>query len=181
MIFTETAIKGGYLVDIARHEDHRGFFARAWCRREFEAHGLNPDLAQINVGHSHKKGTLRGLHFQTAPHQEAKLARCTMGAIYDVMVDLRPDSPTYLQWFGVELSAQNRRMLYVPEGCAHGYQTLADGTEMLYQTSDFYAPAQALGVRYDDPAFAIVWPLDVTVISDADKNWPSYTLERPKR
>ncbi len=177
MIFTETRVKGAYLVDIAKREDSRGFFARAWCKQEFEAHGLNPNVAQANIGFSPKRGTLRGMHYQAAPYQEAKLVRCTMGEIYDVLIDLRPDSPTYMQWLGVELTAQNRQMLHVPEGCAHGYQTLTDDTEVVYQTSQFYAPEYARGVRYDDPAFGISWPIEVRVISDADKSWPLYSLE----
>lgn len=175
MRFTETSLKGAYLVEIERRADSRGFFARAWCRREFELQGLNPNLAQANIAFSHTRGTLRGMHHQVPPYQEAKLVRCTMGAIYDVIVDLRRDSPTYMQWFGVELTARNGRMLYVPEGFAHGYQTLADDTEVFYQTSHFYAPECARGVRYDDPAFRISWPMAIRVISDADKHWPPYT------
>ena len=172
MVFTETAIKGVYLIGLERKEDHRGFFARAWCHQEFEAHGLNPSLAQVNVGFSRKKGTLRGMHFQRHPHQEAKLVRCTMGQIFDVAVDLRPDSPTYRQWVGAELTADNRTMLYVPEGCAHGYQTLQDDAEVVYQTSQLFVSTHATGVRFDDPAFGIVWPLAVEVISEMDKVWP---------
>jgi dTDP-4-dehydrorhamnose 3,5-epimerase len=174
MIFTETRLKGAYSVDIERREDQRGFFARGWCAEEFEAHDLNPRMVQSNIGFSIKKGTLRGMHYQVQPEAEAKLVRCTTGAIYDVIVDLRPDSPTHKQWIGVELTADNRRMLYIPEGFAHGYQTLADDTEMYYQTSQFYAPASARGVRYDDPAFGIVWPLQVALISNADQAWPGY-------
>lgn len=172
MLFTETAIKGVYLIALERKEDHRGFFARAWCQQEFEAHGLNPSLVQVNVGFSVKKGTLRGMHFQRSPHQEAKLVRCTMGQIFDVAVDLRPDSPTYRQWVGAELTAKNRMMLYVPEGCAHGYQTLQDDTEVVYQTSRPFAATDATGVRFDDPAFGIAWPIGIEVISDVDKGWP---------
>lgn len=172
MVFTETAIKGVYLIGLERKEDHRGFFARSWCHQEFEAHGLNPSLVQVNVGFSLKKGTLRGMHFQQQPHQEAKLVRCTMGQVFDVAVDLRLDSPTYRQWVGAELTAENRTMLYVPEGCAHGYQTLQDDTEVVYQTSQPFAAKYATGVRFDDPAFGIVWPLGVAVISDMDKAWP---------
>jgi dTDP-4-dehydrorhamnose 3,5-epimerase len=175
MRFTETGLKGGYLVDIERRVDGRGFFSRGWCRREFESQGLNPNLAQANIGFSDRKGTLRGMHYQVPPYQEAKLVRCTMGAIYDVVIDLRPDSATYRQWYGVELTADNRRMLYVPEGCAHGYETLVDDTEVFYQTSQFYAPECARGVRYDDPAFRVAWPSTVLVISDADRKWPFYT------
>lgn len=176
MLFIETRLKGAYIVGLERREDHRGFFARAWCEKEFEAHGLNSNLAQANVGFSKKKGTLRGMHYQIKPYEESKLVRCTMGALVDVIIDLRPESPTNKQWVSVELTADNRRMLYVPEGFAHGYQTLADDTEVLYQTSQFYSPDHAQGVRFDDPAFRITWPLAVEVISDGDKNWPRYLL-----
>jgi dTDP-4-dehydrorhamnose 3,5-epimerase len=174
VIFTESTIRGAYVVDIDRIEDDRGFFARAWCRREFEAAGLNPDLVQINLARSHTRGTLRGMHYQDAPHSEAKLARCTRGAVYDVIVDLRPDSSTFRRWLGVELTDENHRMLYVPEGVAHGYQTLTDDAELCYQTSREYAPESAGGVRYDDPAFTIEWPIPVSVISEADRTWPDF-------
>jgi dTDP-4-dehydrorhamnose 3,5-epimerase len=174
VIFTETGIEGAYVVDIEPREDDRGFFARAWCRREFEDAGLNADLVQINLARSYRMGTLRGMHYQGAPHAEVKLARCTRGAIYDVAVDLRPESPTFRRWFGLELTADNHRMLYVPEGFAHGYQTLTDDAEMCYQTSQFYDSASAGGVRYDDPAFGIDWPLPVSVISEADRSWPDF-------
>ena len=176
MILHETALKDAYVIDIERREDNRGFFARAWCKKEFAAHGLNADMAQYNIGFSKKRGTLRGMHYQGVPYEETKLVRCTMGAIYDVVLDLRSDSPTYKQWIGVELTADNRRMLYIPEGCAHGYQTLADKTEIVYQASQFYAPECARGVRYNDPTFGIQWPITVQVISDTDKNWPDYLL-----
>jgi dTDP-4-dehydrorhamnose 3,5-epimerase len=176
MTFTETALKGAFVIGIEQRVDPRGFFARSWCRQEVEAHGLNPALVQINMAFNHKRGTLRGMHYQIAPHSEAKLVRCVKGAIYDVAVDLRPDSPTHKRWFGVELTADNHEALYVPEGFAHGYQTLTDNAEMSYQTSEFYFPECARGVRFDDPAFAIDWPLEVQVISDADKNWPKYSL-----
>jgi dTDP-4-dehydrorhamnose 3,5-epimerase len=175
MIFTETGLAGAYVVGIKPIEDDRGFFARGWCRKEFQEAGLNPDLVQVNLARSHRKGTLRGLHLQLAPHAEAKLARCTKGAIFDVMVDLRPDSATFKRWFGLELSEDNHQMLYVPEGFAHGYQTLTDDAEMLYQTSQFYAGPSARGVRWDDPAFGIAWPLPVSVLSDADRRWPDFT------
>lgn len=174
MRFVETRLPGAFAIDLERREDHRGFFARAWCRDEFLAHGLNPDLAQANVGYSHRRGTLRGLHFQTAPHEEAKLVRCTMGSVVDVIVDLRPSSPTYCEWLRIDLSAEARTMVYVPEGVAHGYQTLVDRTELTYQTSRPYAPSHATGVRYDDPAFGIAWPLAVEAISDGDLAWPAY-------
>jgi len=176
MTFTETELKGAFVVGVRKIEDERGFFARGWCRKEVEGAGLNPDLAQINFASSRKKGTLRGMHFQVAPDAEAKLVRCTRGSIFDVIIDLRPDSPTHGHWLGVDLSADNHLMLYVPEGFAHGYQTLTDDAEMYYMTSAFYAPSAAGGVRYDDPAFGIQWPLPVAVISDADKRWPDYRV-----
>jgi len=174
MIFTETKLPGAYCIEPERREDHRGFFARVWCQDEFARHGLNPNAAQLNVGFTLTEGGIRGMHFQIAPHQEVKIVRCTQGALFDVIVDLRSDSPTYRQWVGVDLTAANRRMLYVPEGCAHGYQTLRDDTEMCYLTSAPYAPASARGVRYDDPAFKIEWPLPMTGISDADRAWPDW-------
>lgn len=174
MVFAETKIPGAYLIEMESRVDHRGFFARTWCQKEFGTRGLNPRLVQINLGFSKLKGTLRGMHYQLAPDEEVKVVRCTMGSIYDVVVDLRPGSTTYRQWLGVELTAENRRMLYIPEGCAHGYLTLEDATEVLYQTSAFYSPESARGVRYDDPAFSIDWPIPVQVVSDQDKNWPSF-------
>jgi dTDP-4-dehydrorhamnose 3,5-epimerase len=174
MIFTETKLKGAYVLDPERREDHRGFFARTWCRREAEALGLNPNVVQINTTLSIRKGTVRGMHYQLAPYEEVKVVRCTRGALFDVIVDLRPESPTYTQWFSVELTADNRRMLYVPEGFAHGSQTLTDDTELFYQASQFYAPDFARGLRFDDPLFDIEWPLQVEVISDADRSWPDY-------
>ncbi len=171
MIFTETPLPGAYVVEIERIEDNRGFFARSWCAKEFQTHGLNPRLAQCNVSFNKKKGTLRGMHYQIAPHQEAKLVRCPRGAIYDVIVDLRPGSQAFKQWFGVELTAENGKMLYVPEGLAHGFQTLQDNTEVFYQMSKFYQPGSARGVRFDDPAFCIEWPLKSVVISDTDKGY----------
>ena len=175
MIFKETKLKDAYLIEIEKLEDRRGFFARAWCQREFEAHGLVSRIVQANISYNRKKGTLRGLHYQVAPYAETKLVRCTRGAIYDVIIDLRPDSPTYMQWLGVELTAENYKMLYVPEGFAHGFQTLADETEVTYQVSQFYTPGAEGGVRYNDPAFGIEWPLAVQVISDKDQNWPDYS------
>jgi dTDP-4-dehydrorhamnose 3,5-epimerase len=177
MIFTETRLKGAFLVEPKNIEDHRGFFARAWCRDEFAQHGLNPNMLQLNLGFSHKKGTLRGMHYQTAPHAEAKFMRCTRGAIFDVIVDLRPDSPTHRQWVGYELTADNHKMLYAPEGFAHGYQTLTDDAEMYYMTTGVYAKESATGVMFNDPAFEIQWPLAVQVISDADEKWPAYRSE----
>ncbi len=176
MLFSETKLAGAFLINLERREDHRGFFARVWCKEEFAAHGLNPNLAQSNVGFSKRKGTLRGMHFQTQPYAECKLIRCTMGRVVDIIIDLRPSSSTHKQWFSTELSAGNRTMLYVPEGFAHGYLTLDDNTELMYQSTQVYAPKHATGVCYDDPAFGIVWPATIEVISDADRNWPTYKL-----
>ena len=176
MVFTETKLKGAFLVRMKRIEDNRGYFARAWCASEYAQHGLNPNVAQINAGFNLKQGTVRGMHFQASPHEEAKSVRCISGAIYDVIVDLRPDSETFLQWFGTELTAESGDMLYIPEGCAHGYQALVDGAVMHYMASVPYSAASASGVRYDDPAFGISWPLPITVISDADRKWPDYRL-----
>jgi len=174
MIFTEMALKGAYLVEPEELKDERGFFARTWCRRDFESHGLNPQVAQCSISFNTKKGTLRGLHFQTQPYEEAKLVRCTRGAIYDVIVDVRPHSPTLTQHVGVILSSENRKMLYIPEGCAHGFLTLDDNTEVAYQISEFYAPDHARGYRWNDPAFNIAWPIEVRVISDRDRNYPDF-------
>ena len=164
MKFTPIELEGAWIVDVVRMEDERGFFARSWCRREFEDHGLNPDVVQCNVSRNRKKGTLRGLHYQAAPHEEAKLVRCTAGAIYDVIVDLRPGSATHLRHFGTILSAENHRALYVPEGFAHGFLTLADDTEVFYQMSHVYEPAAARGFRWDDPEFGIEWQGAIEVI-----------------
>ena len=172
MIFKETTLPGAYVIEPEKIGDDRGYFARVWCKKELQQHGLKADLAQSNVGFSHRKGTLRGLHFQKAPHAEVKIVRCTRGAIFDVIVDLRPDSRTYKLWFGVELNDENSRMIYVPEGFAQGYMTLTDNTEMNYHTSDFYSAADASGIRYDDTAIGIRWPLIPTVISQQDRNWP---------
>jgi dTDP-4-dehydrorhamnose 3,5-epimerase len=172
--FKETQLKDVYLVELDRIEDERGFFARTWCVREFEEHGLNPNLVQCDVSFNKKKGTLRGMHYQAAPHEEAKLVRCIRGALYDVVIDLRPDAPTFKQWFGVELTAENRRALYIPEGFAHGFQTLKDDSEVHYQMSEFHHPESARGVRYDDPAFGIAWPSSHITISPKDKSFPPY-------
>jgi dTDP-4-dehydrorhamnose 3,5-epimerase len=174
MIFTKMKIDGAYLIEPEKREDHRGFFARTWCAKEFESYRLNPAIVQINTTFSVRAGTLRGLHYQISPHEEVKVVRCTRGALYDVIVDLRPQSPSYMQWLGLELTAENRRMLYVPEGVAHGSQTLTDDTELCYQASQFFAPEAARGVRFDDPAFQIQWPLEIGTISEVDKNWPLY-------
>ncbi len=174
MIFTETELKGAYIIDIERREDDRGFFARTWCQQEFEAHGLVARIVQANTSYNRLKGTLRGMHYQRAPYAETKLVRAVRGAILDVIVDLRPGSPTYRRWIGVELTADNRRALFVPEGFAHGFQTLADDTDVSYQVSAFYTPGAEGGARYNDPAFDIQWPLPVSVISDKDATWPDF-------
>jgi len=174
MIFTETKLRGAFLIDIERHEDERGFFARSWCRREFEAHGLDPEIAQCNVSFNVRKGTLRGMHYQTEPFEEAKLVRCTRGALCDVIVDLRPDSVTFKQHVSDVLTAENRRMLFVPGGFAHGFLTLEDATEVLYQMSAFHAPERARGFRWNDPAFGIPWPAEVEVISERDRRYPDF-------
>ena len=174
MIFIETALQGAFLIEIEKFEDNRGFFARAFCRTEFEKHGLNPLVVQTNVSFNRRKGTLRGMHYQAHPYDETKLVRCTRGAIYDVIIDLRQDSPSYKQWVGVELTSDNHRILYVPESFAHGFQTLEDGTEVTYQVSQFYSPGYERGTRYNDPAFAIQWPLPVAVISEKDRNWTDF-------
>lgn len=158
MIFKSLELSGAFVIEGQRFEDERGFFARTWCENEFKEHGLNPHLVQCNISYNRHKGTLRGMHFQVAPYEEAKLVRCTAGAIYDVIIDLRPESPTFKRWAGVELTAQNRIALYIPEGFAHGFQTLAADSEVLYQMSEFYHPECASGVRWDDPAFGITWP-----------------------
>ena len=178
MLFTETALKDAHLIAPQPIEDERGFFARAWCVDEFARHGLNPRLAQCNISYNVARGTLRGMHYQAAPHEEAKLVRCTAGAIFDVIVDLRPDSPTYLRHLGVTLTAANRQMLYVPEGFAHGFQTLEDHTEVFYQMSTSYAPGSARGLRWDDPALGIRWPEPPTAMSERDRTWPDYVPAR---
>lgn len=172
MRFTETTVAGAKVIDPTPHADDRGRFMRAWCSKEFTENGIDFVPVQANMGLSTRKGTTRGMHFQLTSAPEAKLVRCTRGSMFDVVLDLRPDSPSYGKWYGVELSADNGRMLYLPELCAHGYQTLEDGTEMHYMTSAFYTPAAAKGVRFDDPAFKIQWPLAATSVSDQDRNWP---------
>lgn len=172
MRFIETKLKGAWIIEPERLADERGFFARTFCQREFEAHGLNPHVAQCSLSFNPRRGTLRGMHYQITPHEEAKLIHCVRGAIYDVAVDLRRDSPTFTQWVAVELTAQNARMLYVPEGLAHGFQTVADDTEVLYQMSEFYHPECVRGLRWDDPAFGIAWPLTPpTVMSEQDQSY----------
>lgn len=174
MKFTQTKLKGAYLIEIEKLSDDRGFFARSWCQKEFESHGLTSRVVQANVSYNLKKGTLRGMHYQVAPYQESKLIRCTRGAIFDVIIDLRPHAPTYKQWVGVELTADNYTMFFVPEDFAHGFQALADHTEIFYQVSQFYTPGSEKGIRFNDPAFDVQWPLEVSVISDKDRNWPDF-------
>jgi len=176
MIFTETEIPGAFIIEPERLEDHRGFFARTWCEREAEAHGLTPRWVQCSISFNKRQGTLRGLHYQASPHEEAKLIRCTMGAIFDVVVDLRPHSPAFRRHAAVVLSSQNRKMLYVPEGCAHGLQTLEDDTEVLYQISQFYAPEHGRGVRWDDPVFAIQWPPAERIMIERDRTYPDFSV-----
>lgn len=180
MIFRETRLAGAWIVDLERREDERGFFARVWCQREFEAHGLTARVAQANTSCSRAPGSLRGMHYQLPPHAEAKTVRCTHGAVFDVIIDLRPHSPTCGDWLGVELSAENGRMLYVPEGFAHGFQTLTAEAEVTYMVSEFYTPAAEHGVRFDDPAFAIAWPIPVSCISAKDASWPDYAGPRAR-
>ena len=174
MIFTETKLKGAFVIDLERRADERGFFARTFCQHEFRDHGLKPIIAQANVASNHKKGTLRGMHFQYPPMAETKLVRCTRGAILDIIVDLRPESPTYLQHVAVELTEENMRALYVPERFAHGYQTLRDGTDTSYQVGEFYAPNTEGGLRHDDPRLGLAWPLPVSVISPKDQAFPPF-------
>jgi dTDP-4-dehydrorhamnose 3,5-epimerase len=175
MIFAETGLPGAMVVEPECHVDERGMFARIWCAKEFAEHGLNSRLVQCSTSFNNRKGTLRGMHFQKAPHEEAKLVRCTRGAIYDVIVDLRPDSLTYLQHLAIELTQDNRKMLYIPEGCAHGFQTLADGSEVHYQISEYYSPESSAGFRWNDATFGINWPLGVSVISHRDRNYSDFS------
>ena len=175
MKFVETKLEGAYLIEPERLEDERGFFARTFCREEFEKRDLNPNVAQCNISFNKKKGTLRGMHYQIKPHEEAKLVRCMRGAIYDVIIDLRQDSPTYCQWISVELTADNYKMLYIPEGFAHGFQTLEDDAEVFYQMSEFYHPECARGLRWNDPVFGIEWPMNKLIISDKDKGYKDFS------
>ena len=174
MIFGSTTLPGATVVELERREDERGFFARSFCQREFEAQGLESCVAQCNVSFNRRRGTLRGLHWQTAPHGETKLVRVTRGVLWDVIVDLRPDSPAYCRWFGVELSAENRRALYIPQGVAHGFQTLVDDVEVFYQMSTFYVPDAQRGARWDDPVFGIEWPIRPPFLSDRDAACPDF-------
>ncbi len=174
MLFTETYLKGAYLLDVERRQDERGFFGRSWCQEEFEAHGLDPQVVQCNISYNEMRGTLRGMHYQAAPYEEAKLVRCTMGTLYDVIIDLRPDSPTFTHWLAVELTAENRRALYIPKGFAHGFQTLSDHTEVFYQMSEFYHTEAARGLRWNDQAFGIEWPIQELIISERDRQYPDW-------
>lgn len=174
MIFTKTVLPGATLIDVERREDARGYFNRIFCEREFEAHGLPVRMVQTNMSLTHRAGTLRGMHYQEAPAAEDKLVRCVQGVIWDAIVDIRPESATYCQWFGVTLSAANGRMLLVPKGFAHGFVTLTDDAAVSYQVSAFYTPTAERGIRHDDPAFSIAWPVPVKDLSDKDKNWPDF-------
>ena len=176
MIFTEAELRGAFIIEPERLEDERGFFARSFCQREFEDHGLNPKVAQCNISFNQKRGTLRGMHYQAPPYQEEKLVRCTKGAIYDVIIDLRPYSPTFRRWTAADLTEENRRMIYVPAGFAHGFQTLEDETEVFYQMSEFYHPECARGVRWDDPAFGIEWNISKPIISMRDRRYPDFNI-----
>jgi dTDP-4-dehydrorhamnose 3,5-epimerase len=177
VIFRETALKGSFIIEPERNEDARGFFARTWCVDEFAAHGLNLSLVQCSISYNKKKGTLRGMHYQEAPHEEIKLVRCTMGAIFDAIIDLRRGSQTYGKYASVTLTALNRTMLYIPEGFAHGFQTLEDETEISYQMSRRYVPESARGVRWNDPLFGVSWPLDNRIISERDQQYPDFVPE----
>ncbi|MDQ0062052.1 dTDP-4-dehydrorhamnose 3,5-epimerase [Paenibacillus harenae] len=176
MKFIELELPGVYIIELEPISDERGFFARSWCIDEFEKHGLNTKLVQCNVSYNHRKGTLRGMHYQTKPFEEAKLVRCIRGSIYDVILDLRPDSAAFGKWVGVELTQNNSKMVYIAEGCAHGFQTLEDETEVFYQMSEFYQPEYGAGVRWDDAAFQIHWPLPNPIMNDKDINYPYWQL-----
>ena len=177
MKFTELSLPGAYVIEPELKSDDRGFFARVFCQKELEELGLDTNLVQANISFNHKAGTLRGMHFQKAPHQETKIVRCTKGSIYDVMIDLRPESATFKQWAGVELTEDNHKMLYVPKGFAHGYLTLTDNAEVQYFVSEFYAPESETGARYNDQAFGIEWPIEITTISDRDLDHPDFGEE----
>lgn len=172
MIFTETKLKGAYIIDVKKIEDERGYFGRVFCKNEFDEVGIESNIAQTNMSFNPKKGTLRGMHYQVSPYEETKLVKCTSGAIYDCIVDLRKDSPTYLEWIGVELTEENNRMLFVPRDFAHGFITLKDNTAIQYFVSQFYAPGAEKGIKWDDPKINIQWPIDVAVISEKDNNHP---------
>lgn len=175
MIFTETKLKGAYVIEVEKLEDERGFFARTWCQKEFEAHGLNIRMKQCDISYNKHKGTLRGMHYQSYPYEEAKLVRCTTGAIYDVIIDLRPESSTFKQWVAITLTENNHKMLYIPEGFAHGFQTLEEDTEVFYQMSEFYVSEYAKGIRWNDPAIGIEWPqVCERIISTKDRQYPDF-------
>lgn len=174
MIFRETALKGAFVIEPERKEDERGFFARTWCAEEFASHGLNSHLVQCSISYNKKKGTLRGMHYQVVPFEEAKLVRCTRGAIFDVIIDLRPESPTYTKHASIVLTESNRHMLYIPEGMAHGFQTIEDDTEVFYQMSQVFHPESARGVRWDDPSFGIEWPPAERIISARDRQYAAF-------
>lgn len=176
MIFTETKLKGAFILEPEKLKDDRGFFARSWCQREFESYGLNSRMVQCSISLGEQKGTLRGMHYQLAPYEEAKLVRCTNGSIYDAIIDLRPESPTFKQYVGLVLTALNYKMLYVPEGFAHGFVTLEDKTEVFYQMSEFYSAEHSRGVRWNDPAFGIAWPLVPSTMSDRDRSYRDFIL-----
>ena len=181
MIFTETRLKGAYIIEPEKRADDRGFFARSWCEKEFADHNLNLRTVQCNISFNTRKGTLRGMHYQVAPSAEAKLVRCTQGAIYDVIIDLRPDSPTFKQPVAETLTARDHKMLYVPEGFAHGFLTLEDNSEIFYQMSEFYAPQHARGVRWNDPAFGIEWPIRDPIMVDRDRNYSDFSADDSAR
>ena len=176
VIFQKTKLKGAFEIQLEPRPDERGFFARSWCQQEFESQQLNPRLVQCNISFNSRRGTLRGMHYQASPYAEAKLVRCAQGSIYDVVIDIRPDSNTFKNWFAVVLTAEKRNMVYVPEGCAHGFLTLTDNAEVLYQMSEFYRPESACGVRWNDPAFQIAWPGSIDIISERDRNYPDFTV-----
>jgi len=179
VIFQKTPLEGAWVLELEHREDDRGFFARTYCANEFREHGLEPTVAQCNLSYNHRAGTMRGMHYQVPPATETKLVRATRGGIYDVIIDLRPDSPTYLQHFGVELTEDNRKALFVPGMFAHGYLTLTDRAEVVYQVSEFYSPGHERGIRYDDPKFGIAWPRSIDVISEKDANWAPFGQEQP--
>ena len=181
MLFKETVLKGAFVIEMDLHSDERGNFARSYCWREFQEHGLDPRVVQCNVSYNRRRGTMRGMHYQEAPHEEAKLVRCARGAMYDVIVDLRPESPTYRQWTAVELAAgpgRHSKMVYMPHGFAHGFLTLEDDTEVFYQMSAFYVPEAGRGFRWNDPAFRIVWPEPVRVVSEKDRSYPDFVVQQ---
>ena len=174
MKFTSTLVHGAYVIDVDRIGDSRGYFGRLWCENEMREQGLVSHIKQSNIGFSPVAGTLRGLHYQKSPFEEVKIVRCTRGSVFDVVLDIRRDSPTFREWYGIELNPENASMLYVPEGCATGYLTLAEDSEIYYHASEFYSPDAATGIRYDDPLFNIQWPAEITVLSDSDMGWPNY-------